>query len=55
MYEVLVTEYSLVYSGAKSPYSKRWKIKDCLDALGYNSELFGLFLEVRDGDGQYCK
>ncbi|KAN0095195.1 hypothetical protein V8E51_015906 [Hyaloscypha variabilis] len=55
MYEVLVTEYSLVYSGAKSPYSKRWKIKDCLDALGYNSELFGLFLEVRNGDWQYCE
>jgi hypothetical protein len=46
MYEALTTAYSLVYSGAKSPYSKRWSVKDYLGDFGNDMELSQLFVEV---------
>ncbi|KAE9367967.1 hypothetical protein N431DRAFT_514601 [Stipitochalara longipes BDJ] len=55
MYEALTTGYSLVYRGAKSPYSKKWKMEGCGDALENDNELSNLFLEVVKYDRQYCE
>jgi len=55
MYEALTTAYSLVYSGAKSPYSRKWEIKDYLGAFGDKRELSELFVEVMKYDKQFCK
>jgi hypothetical protein len=55
MYDVLATAYSLVYSGSKSPYSNKWKVKDYLGAFGGNKELCRLFVEVIKYDKKFCK
>ena len=55
MYEVLSMGYSLIYIGAKSPYSRKWRVEDCLDAFRNNKELSDHFLEVVRHDRLYCK
>jgi hypothetical protein len=55
MYEALSTAYSLVYRGAKSPFSEKWSLEDHLVALGNNEELGCLLHEVVEYDRRYCK
>lgn len=55
MYEALSTAYSLVYRGAKSPFSKKWSLHDHLGAFGNDRKLSGLFLEVVEYDREICK
>jgi hypothetical protein len=54
MYEAVTTAHSLVYSGAKSPFSSKWRVEDHLD-FGNNIELSQLFREVIDRDKKFCK
>jgi hypothetical protein len=55
MYAALATAYSLVYSGARSPYSNKWKAKNYRGAFGNNRELSKLFVEVMKYDKNFCK
>jgi hypothetical protein len=55
MYEALSTAYSLIYRGAKSPFSKKWSLDDHLGAFGNDRKLSDLFLEVVKNEREFCK
>jgi hypothetical protein len=55
MYEAVTTAYSLIYSGAKSPYSSEWRVEDHLGAFGDSKKLSQLFCEVIHYDKEFCK